>query len=53
MSEATASKVFRFGKKVTNISLDPLLETADVELNNNFWPTRNVPSQFELFKQKR
>ena len=53
MSEATASKVFRFGKKVTNIALDPLLETADVELNNNFWPTRNVPSQFELFKQKR
>lgn len=53
MSESTASKVFRFGKKVTNIALDPLLETADVELNNNFWPTRNVPSQFELFKQKR
>jgi hypothetical protein len=53
MSETTASKVFRFGKKVTNIALDPLLETADVELNNNFWPTRNVPSQFELFKQKR
>ena len=53
MSEATASKVFRFGKKVTNIALDPLLETADVELNNNFWPTRNVPSQFEIFKQKR
>jgi hypothetical protein len=53
MSEATASKVFRFGKKVTNIALDPLLETADVELNNNFWPTKNVPSQFEIFKQKR
>jgi hypothetical protein len=53
MSEASASKVFRFGKKVTNIALDPLLETADVELNNNFWPTRNVPSQFEIFKQKR
>jgi hypothetical protein len=52
MSEATASKVFRFGKKVTNIALDPLLETADVELNNNFWPTRNVPSQFELFKKR-
>ena len=53
MTEVSASKVFRFGKKVTNIALDPLLETADVELNNNFWPTRNVPSQFELFKQKR
>ena len=52
MSEATASKVFRFGKKVTNIALDPLLETADVDLNNNFWPTRNVPSQFELFKKR-
>jgi hypothetical protein len=43
MSEPVANKVFRFGK----------IETADVELNNNFWPTRNVPSQFELFKQKR
>ncbi len=53
MSESNACKVFRFGKKVTNIALDPLLETADVELNNNFWPTRNVPSQFEIFKQKR
>jgi len=52
MSESTASKVFRFGKKVTNIALDPLLETADVELNNNFWPTKNVPSQFELFKKR-
>lgn len=52
MSEASASKVFRFGKKVTNIALDPLLETADVELNNNFWPTRNMPSQFELFKKR-
>jgi hypothetical protein len=52
MSESNASKVFRFGKKATNIALDPLLETADVELNNNFWPTKNVPSQFELFKKR-
>jgi hypothetical protein len=53
MSEPTISKVFVFEKKVNEIVLDPLLETADTNVNDNYWPTRSVPSQFELFKQKQ
>jgi hypothetical protein len=34
-----------------SISLDPLLETADVDLNNNFWPPRQVPTKFDIFKR--
>ncbi|MFY8137546.1 MAG: M1 family peptidase, partial [Flavobacteriales bacterium] len=50
-SEPSITKVFSLEKEAKSITLDPLLETADVELNNNFWPARIVPSKFELFKQ--
>jgi hypothetical protein len=50
-SEPSVTKVFSLEKEAKSITLDPLLETADVELNNNFWPARIVPSKFELFKQ--
>lgn len=53
MSEPTVTKVFSMDKEVKEITLDPSLETADVELNNNFWPARIVPSRFELFKQSQ
>jgi hypothetical protein len=46
------SKVFRFKKVVKSISLDPFLETADVDLNNNFWPPRIQPSRFQLYKSR-
>jgi len=32
--------------------LDPFLETADVDLNNNSWPTAAQPSRYQLFKQQ-
>lgn len=51
MSEPTVTKVFAMEKEVVSISLDPLLETADVDVSNNYWPARLVPSRFELFKQ--
>ena len=51
MSEPTVTKVFALDREATNIALDPQLETADVELNNNFWPARIIPTKFELFKQ--
>lgn len=50
-SPKEVNKVFAFTKEVVNISLDPFLETADVELNNNYWPARVIPSRFELYKQ--
>ena len=45
-------KVFGFEKEVKTILLDPYLETADTEINNNSWPAVYHPSTFELFKQK-
>ena len=44
------SKVFAFDKEVISITLDPWLETADVDLSNNHWPPRVLPSKFELYK---
>ncbi|WP_319480564.1 M1 family metallopeptidase [uncultured Draconibacterium sp.] len=46
------SKVFMFSKEVEQITLDPYRETADTDLNNNFWPTRKQPTRFELYKSR-
>jgi len=46
------SKVFLFTKEVKEITLDPFLETADTELNNNFWPEKQVPTRFQLYKSR-
>lgn len=53
MSEKTVTKVFPTTKKVVRIVLDPYLETADIDLNNNQWPARWVPTRFELFKERQ
>ncbi len=50
--EATFTKVFAFTKEVTQIELDPYLETADTDRDNNYWPPRNEPSRFELYQKK-
>jgi hypothetical protein len=47
------SKVFFFEKEVKEIVLDPNVETADTERNNNYWPSRKVPSRFDLFKGRQ
>ncbi len=46
------SKVFFFEKEVSDIILDPKLETADTDRNNNYWPPRREPTRFELFKRR-
>ena len=43
-------KVFILDKELVNIKLDPFLETADIDLNNNYWPPRNEPTRFQLYK---
>ena len=53
MSKPTVTKVFVTNKEVTQISLDPYLETADTDISNNYWPPRPQPTRFELFKEKR
>ncbi|MCH7546961.1 MAG: aminopeptidase, partial [Planctomycetes bacterium] len=46
------SKLIMTEKVIESIILDPRLETADVDLDNNFYPPRVVPSRFKLFKQR-
>ncbi|MCH2230319.1 MAG: M1 family metallopeptidase [Crocinitomicaceae bacterium] len=50
--EENVSKVFVFNKEVSSLRLDPFLETADTDLNNNSWPVAKSPSRYELFKKK-
>lgn len=50
MSEPTVTKVIITEKEVSRIVLDPYLETADTDLNNNSWPARPQPTRFDLFK---
>ena len=45
------SKLIVTKKEVKAIVLDPNLETADADLNNNFFPRRTVPTRFQVFKQ--
>ena len=47
------NKVFFFEKEVERIVLDPLLETADTDRSNNFWPEYREASRFELFKGRQ
>lgn len=45
----TASRVFATEKKVAKITLDPNLQTADIDVTNNIWPKTEVKSKFEQF----
>jgi hypothetical protein len=51
--DVTVTKVFVMDEKATNVVLDPYLQTADVDLNNNAWPAVGVPTRFELFKENK
>ena len=47
------TKVFITEKEVERFRLDPFLETADTDLNNNSWPREIHPSRFKLFQEKQ
>ncbi len=47
------SKLIITKKEAKAIVLDPYLETADADLNNNFFPRRFVPTRFQVFKQQQ
>ena len=53
MDDVTLSKVFVFDQKVTSFRLDPYLETADCDLDNNSWPVVVQPTRFQLFNQQK
>jgi len=49
-NDKNVSKLFFFKKEVVSIDMDPWLETADTDLNNNNWPQKVQLSKFQLFK---
>jgi hypothetical protein len=51
--ENKVSRVLILNKEVISFRLDPFLETADTDFNNNSWPARVEPTRYELFKQKQ
>lgn len=48
--DKSVKKVFQREKTVVEVVLDPYLETADINRDNNYFPKRNEPTRFELFK---
>lgn len=48
----TVTKLFRKSKEVKAVALDPYLETADIDVSNNYWPARTVPTRFDLYKKR-
>jgi len=51
-NESEVSKVFVLDKEVTNIIVDPNLETADTNIEDNVFPKVAKPSKFDEFKGK-
>ncbi len=46
------TKTFVHKKEVKSIVLDPYLETADTDTDNNYFPRKQQLNRFELYKQR-
>lgn len=53
MDDLTVTKVLIFDKPVVSFQLDPFLETADCDTDNNSYPPSSKPTRFQLFQQKQ
>ena len=51
-NDLSVTKTVASSKKLIGVTVDPDLETADVNLDNNNWPKKEAPSDFEKFKEK-
>jgi hypothetical protein len=49
-NEKNVTKVFITDKPATSIVLDPMKETADIDISNNSWPKLAAPSKVALYK---
>ena len=47
------SKLLIRDKEITALAIDSKWETADVNVNNNYWPARPIKSRFNLYKRKK
>ncbi len=46
------SKVFYSKKVIESVTVDPMLETADVDRGNNYWPQRIPQNRFEVYQNR-
>lgn len=51
-NEQQVKKFFVKNKEVVSIQLDPLQETADIDVTNNVWGSMPAPTRFKAFSQK-
>ena len=49
--DATVRRVFSSTQEITKITVDPDMETADVDTSNNSWPKPET-DKFDQFKEK-
>jgi hypothetical protein len=47
------TKVITTQKPVKQFVLDPYQETADTDMENNYYPRRSLPTRFQIFEQNR
>lgn len=49
-SNNEVTKVLVTDKELTNVQIDPKLETADIDVTNNSWPKKETETKFDKFK---
>lgn len=52
-SPYSVSKLIVTDKKIVSMTVDPHWETADVDMENNYYPRRMVPSRIEAFMDEK
>ncbi len=52
VNASQVTKAFTTDRKVKEILLDALEETADTDISDNVWPRRDAPSAFQRFKAR-
>ena len=52
LNDNEVSKAVASEKEIVNITVDPDLETADIDTSNNSWPKEIKQSKFDEFKSK-
>jgi len=52
LNEQRVTKVFVKDKEVANVMIDPDMETADINLEDNIFPKVQQPSRFDQFRKK-
>ena len=52
-NDQEVSRVLATNKELESVVVDPDMETADVNTDNNSWPQKEKPNEFEQFKENQ